>query len=76
MGLGPEFLGCSTSLPPPPLCQQATSIRCVKIWLHIYRQNLLLAQGGGEGKDVLKKCSLISMNFNVKLIVLPKILHL
>ena len=27
MGLGPGFLGCWTS---PPLCQQATSIQCVK----------------------------------------------
>ena len=29
MGLGPGILAAE-HLPPPPLCQQATSIQCVK----------------------------------------------
>ena len=39
-------------------------------------QKLLLAHGGlGGGNDILKKCLQISIYLNVKLIVLPKILH-
>ena len=44
-------------------------------------QKLLLAHGGGGGgggggNDILKKCFRIPIHLIVKLIVLPKILHL
>ena len=47
---------------------------------HIYMQKLLLAHGGGggggAGGDILKNVFRISIYYNIKLIVLPKILHL
>ena len=53
----------------PPLCQKATSIQCVK-----YSNTYMLAHVGGM--IFLKKCFLISIYINVKLIVLPKNSHL
>ena len=56
----------------PPLCQQATSIQCVK-YGNTYTCKSLCWHTGGN--DILKKCFRISIYLNVKLIVLPKILH-
>ena len=68
MGLGPGFLGCCTS---PPLVPASHFHTMRKIGLHIYMQKLLLAHGGGGGGGDS------DFNiFNVKLIVLTKILHL
>ena len=71
MGLGPGFWDAEHLSPPPPVCQQATSIQCAK-YGNTYMQKLLLAHGGN---DISKKCFRISIYLNVKLIVLPKSLH-
>ena len=51
MGLGPGFLGCLTSF--PPLCQQATSIQCVK-YGDTYTGKIFCWHTGGGGNDILK----------------------
>ena len=68
MGIGP---GIGAAEHPLPLCRQATTIQCVK-YGYTYTGKYF---AGTRGKDMLK-CSLISIYFNLKLIVLHKILHL
>ena len=56
MGLSPGFLGLLNTFPPTLVLASHFHTMC-KIWLHIYRQKLLLAHGGGGGDDILKMFS-------------------
>ena len=72
MGLGPGFFELLNIFPPPPVCQQATSIQCVK-YGNTYTCKSFCWHTGGGGMIFLKKSFRISIYLNVKLIVLPKI---
>ena len=74
MGLGALRFWTAEHHPRPPLCQQATSIQCVK-YGNTYTDKSFCWHTGGGGGDILKTYFLISIYFNVKLIVLPKMLH-
>ena len=52
MGLGPGFLGPLNIF--PPVCQQATSIQCVKYGNTYTCKSFCWHTGGGGGNDILK----------------------
>ena len=70
-GIRPWIFELLNISPPPPLVPASHFHTMGKIWQHIYRQKLLLAH---ERDDLLKMFSDF-YKFDVKLIVLPKLLY-